>query len=179
MDLYDFLSANDIACQRFDHCAVYTVEDVNRLIPHLPGAKVKNLFLRDNKGRRHFLVVVPDHLKVDLKALGLVLGCGRVSMASAQRLERHLGILPGAVSLLALFNDRHAHAVEPVIDQILWNAPFFQFHPLVNTSTLVIPKAGIATFLGATGHKALVIPVPGTGHELVLSNPNKPERKRR
>lgn len=162
MDLYTFLAAHDIAFQRFDHDPVYTVDDVNRLIPHLPGTKVKNLFVRDNKGKRHFLVVVPDHLRVDLKALGPVLGSSRISMASAERLERHLGILPGAVSLLALFNDRDVHAVEPVIDQTLWGSAFFQFHPLVNTSTLVIPKIGIAAFLAATGHTPLIVPVPGT-----------------
>jgi len=163
MDLYAFLAAHDIAFQRFDHDPVYTVDDVKRLIPDLPGAKVKNLFVRDNKGKRHFLVVVPDHLRVDLKALGPVLGCGRISMASSDRLERHLGILPGAVSLLALFNDRDTHVVEPVIDQTLWVSTHFQFHPLINTGTLVIPKVGIESFLAATGHKPLIVPVPGAG----------------
>jgi len=69
MDLYEFLTTHHIGFQRFDHAPVYTVDDVNRLIPDLPGTKVKNLFVRDAKGKRHFLIVVPDHLRVDLKTL--------------------------------------------------------------------------------------------------------------
>jgi Ala-tRNA(Pro) deacylase len=63
----------------------------------------------------------------------------RISFASPKRLKKHLGVDPGAVSLLAVYNDR-AHAVEVVMDRELWMPGAFLFHPLVNTSTLVIPK---------------------------------------
>lgn len=36
------------------------------LIPALPGSRTKNLFVRDRKGQHHFLVVVSDHMEVDL-----------------------------------------------------------------------------------------------------------------
>ena len=58
-DLYDLLARYDIEYERHNHPAVFTVEEAQRLVPELPGAKTKNLFLRDGKGRRHFLVVVP------------------------------------------------------------------------------------------------------------------------
>ena len=67
-DIYAFLTQNDIAYQRQDHPAVFTCEEALRLVPPLPGAKTKNLFLRDRKGRRHFLVVVGYEKAVDLKA---------------------------------------------------------------------------------------------------------------
>src|SRR5947207_5073275 len=105
IDLDRFLAAHGIAAPRFEHPAVMTCEESDRLVPPLPGAKSKNLFLRDRKGLRHLLVTVPPERAVDLNALGAALGVGRLGFASAERLDKHLAITPGSVSLLALVND--------------------------------------------------------------------------
>ena len=159
-DLAAFLARHAIEAQRFEHPAVMTVEESERLVPKLPGAKTKNLFLRDRKGARHFLVTVPHDLAVDLNALGLQMDAGRLGFGSHDRLMRHLGIAPGSVSLLALVNDP-AHAVEFVIDRRLWEADAVHAHPLVNDATMVIPHAALARFLAATGHAPRIIDVPG------------------
>ena len=131
MNLDKFLRDLAIDAPRHEHAAVMTCEEADRLVPPLPGTKTKNLFLRDKKGSRHLLVSVPPELAVDLNALGVALGAGRLGFGSAERLANRLGIEPGAVSLLALANDR-AHAVEFVIDRALWaadasSAPFAQY----------------------------------------------------
>lgn len=160
MDLAAFLEQHRIDVRRTDHPAVMTVEESERLVPWLPGAKTKNLFLRDRKGARHFLVTVPHDLVVDLDALGRLLGAGRLGFASAERLKTHLGVTPGSVSVLALVNDG-AHAVECIIDRRLWDADAVHAHPLVNHATMVIPHAGLERFLRATGHSAQIIDTPG------------------
>jgi hypothetical protein len=48
VDLYQILAAHRVEYERYDHPAVYTVEDVRRLVPPLPAVKTKNLFLRDH-----------------------------------------------------------------------------------------------------------------------------------
>ena len=159
MDLPRFLSEHGIAAARHEHPPVMTVEESLHLVPKLPGAKTKNLFLRDKKGRRHFLVTVPHDIAVDLGALGAALGVGGVGFASAERLQKHLGIKPGSVSLLGLVNDE-AHAVEFVIDRSLWEAVAVQAHPLTNTATMVVAHADLERFLAATGHLPRVIDVP-------------------
>src|SRR3977135_954423 len=118
MDVVQFLQGHRSSAPRHEQPAVMSVEESMRLVPKLPGAKTKNLFLRDKKGRRHFLVTVPHDTVVDLDALGAPLGVGGVGFASAERLQKHLGIRPGSVSLLALVNDE-ALAVEFVIDRPL------------------------------------------------------------
>ena len=158
-DFYKFLDSHNIAYVRHDHPAVYTVEEADRLAPELPGAKTKNLFLRDDKGKRHFLVLVPSEKRVNLKALKEVLGVKRISFGSPGRLKKHLGIEPGAVSLLAVYNDG-GHKVEVFMDRDLWAADTFLFHPLVNTSTLVIKKADIERFLQVTQHELNVVDIP-------------------
>ena len=159
MDLSEFLRQHGVDAARHEHPAVMTVEESKRLVPKLPGAKTKNLFLRDKKGRRHFLVTVPHDLAVDLDALAAELGVGGVGFASAERLQKHLGLKPGSVSLLGLVNDS-AHAVEFVLDRKLWEADAVHAHPLVNTATMVVPHADLERFLAATGHPPRIIDVP-------------------
>lgn len=159
MDLATFLAAHGIDIPCHAHPPVMTVAESERLVPPLPGAKTKNLFLRDRKGARHFLATVPHAMAVDLDELGAALGAGRLSFASPDRLLRHLGITPGSVSLLALVNDG-VHAVEFVIDRTLWDAAAVQAHPLRNDATMVVAHADLERFLAATGHVPRVIDVP-------------------
>jgi Ala-tRNA(Pro) deacylase len=159
MDLGRFLSEHGITPTRHEHPPVMTVEESLRLVPKLPGKKTKNLFLRDKKGRRHILVTVPHDIAVDLNALGAALGVGGVGFASAERLQKYLGLKPGSVSLLGLVNDE-ARVVEFVIDRALWEADAVQAHPLINTATMVVTHADLERFLAATGHPPRVIDVP-------------------
>ncbi|GAB6907185.1 conserved hypothetical protein [Desulfosarcina cetonica] len=159
MKIYPFLETHGITYERYDHPPVFTCADVNRLVPDLPGQKTKNLFVCDNKGKRHFLVTVPDEKSVDLKSLGEALGAKRLRLASADRLARHLKLEPGSVTLLGAMNDMDGQ-VGVVIDQAIWNADALQCHPLVNTATLVISLKGIRDFLAATGHVPTVLDVP-------------------
>ena len=159
MELDAFLRQHGIDLPRHEHLAVMTVEESLRLVPKLPGAKTKNLFLRDKKGARHFLVTVPHDRAVNLDALGDAIGATKLGFASSERMLKHLGITPGSVSLLALANDRSG-AVEFVIDRALWDAVAVQAHPLINTATMVLTHADLERFLAATGHTPRVIDVP-------------------
>jgi len=159
LDIYAFLKENEIAYQRFDHPAVYTCEESDRLCPKMPGAGTKNLFLRDNAGKRHFLVVVPKEKSVDLKKLKEVIGVSKLGFASEERLQKYLGLTPGAVTLLGLVNDPDCH-VEVIIDEQIWDKPL-QCHPLVNTATLVIEPEGVKLFLDKTKHEPNIVNVLG------------------
>ncbi|MBI2191164.1 MAG: prolyl-tRNA synthetase associated domain-containing protein [Planctomycetes bacterium] len=158
-NLYSFLAEHGIEYQRCDHPPVFTVEESDRLVPPLPGAKTKNLFLRDKKGRRHFLCAAPAHRRVNLKALSTVLGADNLSFASPERLQKYLQVEPGAVTLLAVVNDP-GQEVQVVIDEELWNAEACQCHPLVNTSTLVLSQQQLQRFLAATGHEPRIVRIP-------------------
>jgi Ala-tRNA(Pro) deacylase len=158
-DFYKFLAENCIEYERHDHPPVYTVEEAGRLVPTLAAAKTKNLFLRDKKGLQHFLVVVAADKRVDLKALPQTLGSNRLSFGSADRLKKYLGVEPGSVTLFAIFNDPN-HAVELIVDESLWHSETFQFHPLVNTSTLVISRENLKRFIAITGHEARLLDIP-------------------
>ena len=160
MDIYRFFDTHGIAYERHDHPAVFTCEEADRLVPPLPAAKTKNIFICDRKGQRHFLVVVGYEKRVDLRALSEILDARKLRLASPQRLKKYLGLDPGSVTLLGVVNDPNGE-VEVIVDEDLWTAETFQCHPLVNTSTVVISRKDIQRIMDITGHRVCVRRVPG------------------
>ena len=157
-DVYEFLQRHGIAYEKCEHPAVFTCEEAEKLVPPLPGAHTKNLFVKDKKGR-FILTVVGYEKSVDLKALGEALNAKSLSFASPEKLKEFLGVKPGSATVLGLVADTQS-IVEVVIDEKIWNADAIQCHPLVNTATLVISHEGLETFLKATNHTAKVFDVP-------------------
>lgn len=158
-DIYAFLKNNNITYERFDHAAVFTCEDAKELCPPMPGSSIKNLFLYDSKSDQHFLVVIGNDKRIDLKKLKNLLNASKLSFGSEERLKHYLGVEPGSVTILGLVNDTN-HAVNVIFDQQIWGQPL-QSHPLVNTATLVIQQQDIERFLQVTGHQYRVIDIPG------------------
>ena len=159
MNIYAILDEHEIAYIRTDHPPVYTVAEAQTLVPSMPGANTKNLFVRNKKGTRHWLVVVGYEKQVELQRLAVMLGEKRLSLASPERLKRYLDVEPGAVSLLAIVNDTGA-AVEVVIDEDVWRADTLKCHPLVNTSTLAICRQDVERLLALTNHGVTLMEVP-------------------
>ncbi len=157
--LDETLAALGIAYERFEHDAVFTCDEADAALPNHPAVQTKNLFLRDKRGRRHILLVTTCETSVDIKAFTEAIDADRLSFASPERMLRHLGVQPGSVTVLGLINDQ-AQAVELYVDATLWAADAWRCHPLVNTATLVIPRAGIERFLIHTGHRPRVLAIP-------------------
>ncbi len=156
--IFSLLETHQIPYKKFEHEAVFTCEESERL-PPMPGCPTKNLFLRDRKGDRHFLVVIGHEKSADLKALSGLIGADKLSFASEERLKEFLGVEPGSVTMLGLMCDTE-HRVEVVIDAAVWAADEVQSHPLRNTGTVVLSHEGVEQFLAITGHKPLILDIP-------------------
>lgn len=152
--LLERLTALGIPAQTASHPPLRTVEDSKRLRGELPGGHVKNLFLRDKRGK-HWLLTTLEDVKLDLKAMAQRLGAGKFSFASADDLDRLLGIPPGAVSPFAVINDA-GHAVTVVLDQAMLAITPLNFHPLRNDRTTTIAAADLLRFLQAVSHAPIV-----------------------
>jgi Ala-tRNA(Pro) deacylase len=136
---------------RHEHPPVFTVEEAEVHWRDVRGTHCKNLFLRNNKGNRHYLVVAEASRQVDLKALTRALGDDRLSFGSPERLMKHLGLTPGAVSPFGIMNNA-AHDVRVVVDAGLKTAERLAFHPNVNTATLEIARPDFEKFLAQSGN---------------------------
>jgi Ala-tRNA(Pro) deacylase len=148
--LFARLDQLGIAHRTVEHPPVFTVEEAKALRGNLPGHHIKNLFLR-NKKEEMWLVVALEDRAIDLKRLGEVLGAGRLSFGSADRLKRHLGVEPGSVTPLSLANDEN-RAVRLVLDRGVAEGGPVNAHPLVNTMTTALSPADLLRFFAATGH---------------------------
>ena len=148
--LFARLDQLGIAHRTVEHPPVFTVEEAKALRGNLPGHHIKNLFLR-NKKEEMWLVVALEDRAIDLKRLGEVLGAGRLSFGSADRLQRYLGVEPGSVTPLSLVNDE-ARAVRLVLDRGVADGGPVNAHPLVNTMTTALAPADLLRFFDATGH---------------------------
>ena len=157
--LFSFLEEHQIPYVRADHFPVFTVEESKKLNLGLEGGATKNLFLRDKKGKRHFLFCLEQSKQVNLKQLQKLVNSSNLSFASPERLQKHLGILPGSVSLLALMNDQE-RKVEVIIDEELWEEENILCHPLTNTATLSIKKQALEHFIQKTGHLFQLVKLP-------------------
>lgn len=150
-DVERYLAGLDIAFTRHEHPAVATVAAAETHWAGIEALHAKNLFLRNQKGTRHFLVVLEFSRRADLAALGEHFGERKLGFASAERLQAHLGLAPGSVSPFGLIND-HGHRVEVAIDAAIRDAARVAFHPNVNTATLVLAGADFQRYLTAVGH---------------------------
>ena len=140
-----------IAVERHEHPPVATVDEAERYWAGIDATHCKNLFLRNQKGTRHYLVVLLHSKRADLRAVADQIGDGKLSFASPERLMTHLGLTPGSVSPFGLINDRD-HAVRVVLDRDLKAASRVSFHPNINTATYVVSAADFARFLDACGN---------------------------
>jgi Ala-tRNA(Pro) deacylase len=155
----DALTRHRIPFGRYDHPPVATCEEASHHLRGIEGVGSKNLFLRNKRGDRYFLVSVPETKRVALNELSKMLGEGKLSFASADALEQFLGVAPGAVTILGLVNDT-GRSVTAFVDRELWDADAIQCHPLVNTATVVIAPRDIDRFLHCFNHGVSVIEVP-------------------
>jgi Ala-tRNA(Pro) deacylase len=149
--VYTVLGQLGLSYERHEHPAVFTVEQALEHWSGIDATHCKNLFLRNKKGDRHYLVVAGHSTPIDIAALAARVGDNRLSFASAARLAAHLGLTPGAVSPFGLINDR-AKAVRVLLDERLRSAARVGFHPNVNTATVVLAFADFERFLSWCGN---------------------------
>ena len=145
------LEALDIRYQIFEHPPVHTAEEAAIHWQPIDGSAVKNLFLRNKKGDRHYLVILGIEKQADLRSLVKVIGDDRLSFGSPERLMKYLGVTPGSVSPLGLIHDT-AKVVRVIVDSDLRSAERLIFHPNDNTASLAISGADFARFLEHQGN---------------------------
>ena len=140
-----------IVFERHEHPPVATVEAAEQYWSGIESTHCKNLFLRNQKGSRHYLVIVEHQKKADLRKVADQIGDGKLSFGSPERLMTHLGLTPGSVSPFGLINDP-SHSVRVVLDRDLKSAARLSFHPNINTVTFVVSAADFAQFLAVCGN---------------------------
>ncbi|PKM77453.1 MAG: prolyl-tRNA synthetase associated domain-containing protein [Firmicutes bacterium HGW-Firmicutes-15] len=149
--VFAILNALKVEYQLINHPAAFTVEDMDKLNLNQYGNGCKNLFLRDDKGKRHFLVVLDKDKKADLASIQEQLGCTRLGFASEERLFKYLHLHKGEVTPLGIIND-HDASVEVVLDNDLVGKKKLGVHPNDNTATVWISFDALQKIIEQNGN---------------------------
>lgn len=150
------LDSMGISYTNHDHPPVFTVEESKALRDDLPGGHTKNLFVKDKKGR-YFLLTVGEDAQIDLKTVHQKIGAqGRVSFGKPDALMELLGVVPGAVTALAIINDTEKR-VTLFLDAALMQHDIINAHPLQNDATTALKRDDLVRFVESTGHEANIL----------------------
>jgi Ala-tRNA(Pro) deacylase len=150
-ELYSILENLEIKFEYHEHPPLATIEDAKIHWKDYNSGRCKNIFFRNHKGDRHYLVILEHLQQVNITDLEKRLRQGKLTFASDQRLKKHLGVEPGSVSPFGLINDSEKN-VHVFIDEKLKEPQRLTFHPNINTASLVISKTDFLRFLEFTGN---------------------------
>lgn len=154
----NFLNNEQIPFEITEHEPVYTMEDMERVGLDKLGTICKNLFIRDAKGKNHFLITADNNTDINLKALGEKLGAGKVSFASAERLAKYLGVTAGCVSPFGVLNDSE-HCVTVVLDKSLEGKSRLGVHPNEHSATVWISFDNLVKALKKIGNEIEILKI--------------------
>lgn len=149
--VFDWLDSHGIAYTWYEHPEAPTIEIARRYWRDDGSKHCKNLFFRNHKGNRHYLVAFDCEQNLAVHDLERRLRQGKLSFASQQRMERWLGLRPGSVSPFGLINDPEHH-VHLFLDRNLEKFPAYSFHPNDNRATVVVSRSEFLRYLAAVGN---------------------------
>jgi Ala-tRNA(Pro) deacylase len=144
--VYEALDVLGIHYDKYEHPPVFTADAAAEHWGPIPATQVKNLFLRNKKGDRHYLVILEITKQADLRHLVKAIGDDRFRFGSPERLMATLGVTPGSVSPFGLLHDGARH-VRVIVDQDLRRVERLIFHPNLNTLSVTISVADFERFL--------------------------------
>jgi Ala-tRNA(Pro) deacylase len=150
-ELYEYLEKLSIEFEYHEHPPLATIEDAKIHWKDLNAGRCKNIFFRNHKGDKHYLVILEHLRQLNIHDLEKRLKQGKLTFASDQRLKKYLGVEPGSVSPFGLINDTDHH-VHLFIDEKLNESDKLSFHPNINTASLVVRKSDFIRFINSTGN---------------------------
>ena len=150
----EYLHAQGVSFEITEHKAVYNMEELSDVVLPYPEADAKNLFVRDDKKRKYYLLTVQGDKRVDLKEFRRRHGTRSLSFASDDELSRYLGLFPGAVTPLGALNDE-TRSVKVFLDRAFAGG-LIGVHPNDNTATLWLNKEDLVRVLQAHGTEVVV-----------------------
>ncbi|MBS5479708.1 MAG: prolyl-tRNA synthetase associated domain-containing protein [Clostridiales bacterium] len=154
VDVYHYLDSRNIWHEITEHEAVYSMGELSSVTLPYPEADAKNLFVRDDKKQKYYLITVKGDKRVDLKAFRQRNHTRPLSFAAPEELRMMLGLVPGSVSPFGLLHDEQGR-VEFFLDRAFLEAPgLIGIHPNDNTATVWLKTADFIGLLEEAGHTA-------------------------
>ena len=158
--VYEALDKLGIGYKVIHHEQVHTIEEMDAMGIFTDGEVCKNLFLRNANGKTHYVVSMLKDKHPDIqKEIRTQLGCSRLSFGSDERLMKHMGLTPGAVSPFGILNDDDADVVVVLDSELKTVDGYIGFHPNDNTAFLWLKFDDLMKFIRSRGNDVYYINV--------------------
>ncbi|XP_054654826.1 prolyl-tRNA synthetase associated domain-containing protein 1 isoform X1 [Dunckerocampus dactyliophorus] len=153
------LEALNIRTSCMDHPPVFTVEEMMPHLQDVDGVVTKNLFLKDKKKKRLWLVSARHDCQVNLNDLAkkLGVGSGNLRFADEALMLEKLKVGQGCATALAVLFDKD-QSVTLVLDRDLLEGGHHMvyFHPMTNAATMGLRPDDLLRFLKDAGHEPVL-----------------------
>lgn len=150
-EVYLKLKELNIEYLKIDHIPIYTIDEANGLDIENKEYIAKNLFLRDDKKRNYYLLVVKSSKKIDLNDLKNKINSRRLSFASEIDLEKYLKLKKGSVTPLGVLNDVE-RKVKVIIDEDILKEEIVGVHPNDNDATVFMKTKDLIRLIELNGN---------------------------
>ena len=150
-EVYLKLKELNIEYLKIDHIPIYTIDEANGLDIENKEYIAKNLFLRDDKKRNYYLLVVKSNKKIDLNDLKNKINSRRLSFASEIDLEKYLKLKKGSVTPLGVLNDVE-RKVKIIIDEDILKEEIVGVHPNDNDATVFMKTKDLIRLIELNGN---------------------------
>lgn len=150
-EVYLKLKELNIEYLKIDHIPIYTIDEANNLDIENKEYIAKNLFLRDDKKRNYYLLVVKSNKKIDLNDLKNKINSRRLSFASEIDLEKYLKLKKGSVTPLGVLNDVE-RKVKIIIDEDILKEEIVGVHPNDNDATVFMKTKDLIRLIELNGN---------------------------
>jgi Ala-tRNA(Pro) deacylase len=149
--VYDTLNSLDVEYEYFESPKDFSNEDDGDFWKKINATRCKNLFMRNHKGNRHFLIISDYYRDINIRILEQKFQKGKISFASQKRIDKWLKGTSGAISIFNLFNDSENH-VEVFIDENLKDKDKLTFLPNELNALLAISNVDFVKLLNLSGN---------------------------
>lgn len=157
--LYERLKSLDIPYKIVEHKPVFTTEEADKQIEGHVGVRTKSLFLQNKTKKRFFIVIMDDAKSLDLDFFKDVVDESRVKLASAETINKLIGLELGTVSIFGLteeVNDK----IEVFYDKDMIQEEILTFHPNINTKTIFVKTEDIFKYVESLGYENQIVDLP-------------------
>lgn len=151
-EIYRYLTEQKIGYEITEHPAVFHMGELASVKLPYPEWDAKNLFVRDDKKHKYYLITVRGDKRADLKAFRKRHGLRALTFSSPEELQSVLGLTPGSVSPLGILNDSECRVCFYLDKEFAGNP--IGVHPNDNTATVWLRADDLFRLIQAHGNVA-------------------------
>ena len=150
-DIVKILEDKKIKYEMVEHQAVYTIDEMLDCdLPH-PDQIANNLFIRDDKKRKYYLITCLEDKKINLKEFRKEHETRPLTFASEDDLMAKMGLIRGAVTPFGILANEEKDVIV-YLDKDYENK-IMGIHPCDNTATLFVNTRDVVKLLKEHGNE--------------------------